>query len=123
VICEVERSVLVPLPFVRVCADDYVGYQTTLPVLENAFSQRINAIIGKVREARRGPYYVRPPLSLSPTLTDEIIILQPHLYIVKEDGEPSLRQWALSLLIEDRMDQLPSYNQWIGQLKDKVNDK
>lgn len=32
-----------------------------------------------------------------------------------------MRQWALSLLIEDRMDQLPSYNQWLGQLKDKVN--
>ncbi|KAK4704518.1 protein transport protein SEC24, partial [Phenoliferia sp. Uapishka_3] len=76
----------------------------TLPVLENPFSQRINAIVGKVREMRRGPYY-------------------PHLYVVKEDGEPSLRQWALSLLIEDRMDSLPSYNQWIGQLKDKVNDK
>lgn len=46
---------------------------------------------------------------------------QAHLYVVKEDGDPSLRQWALSLLIEDRMDQLPSYNQWIGQLKDKVS--
>ncbi|GAA6015411.1 hypothetical protein JCM10207_008977, partial [Rhodosporidiobolus poonsookiae] len=28
----------------------------TLPLLENPFSQRVNAIIGKVREARRGPY-------------------------------------------------------------------
>jgi protein transport protein SEC24 len=46
--------------------------------------------------------------------------MQAHLYVVREDGDPSLRQWALSLLIEDRMDQLPSYNQWIGQLKDKV---
>jgi len=76
----------------------------TLPILENSFSQRVNAIVGKVREARRGPYY-------------------PHLYVVKEDGEPSLRQWALSLLIEDRMEQLPSYHQWIGSLKDKINDK
>ncbi|KAI5475328.1 hypothetical protein MNV49_001632 [Pseudohyphozyma bogoriensis] len=83
---------------------DLRGGKQTLPQLENAFSQRVNAIIGKVREARRGPYY-------------------PHLYVVKEDGEPSLRQWALSCLIEDRMEQLPSYNQWIGQLKDKVNDK
>lgn len=91
--------------------------QQTLPVLENPFSQRINAIIGKVREARRGPYYVRshPP---RPVLANTAS--QPHLFVVKEDGEPSLRQWALSLLIEDRMDQLPSYNQWIGQLKDKV---
>lgn len=78
--------------------------QRTLPVLDNAFSGRVNAIIGKVREARRGPYY-------------------PHLYVVKEDGEPALRQWALSCLIEDRIEALPSYQQWLGQLKDAVNDK
>lgn len=34
------------------------GGKATLPVLENAFSQRVNAIVGKVREMRRGPYYV-----------------------------------------------------------------
>lgn len=45
---------------------------------------------------------------------------QAHLFVVKEDGEPSLRQWALSTLIEDRMDSLPSYGQWLGTLKDKV---
>lgn len=50
---------------------------------------------------RRGPYY-------------------PHLYIVKEDGEPALRLWALSCLIQDRADVLPSYQQFISQLKDKV---
>ncbi|GAA5989420.1 hypothetical protein JCM10908_000466 [Rhodotorula pacifica] len=76
----------------------------TLPILDNAFSQRVNAIIGKVREARRGPYY-------------------PHLYIVKEDGDPALRQWALSLLIEDRMETLPSYQQFVNKLKDSINDK
>ncbi|SCZ98643.1 BZ3500_MvSof-1268-A1-R1_Chr3-1g05521 [Microbotryum saponariae] len=80
------------------------GGKMTLPVLDNAFSQRVNAIIGKVREARRGPYYA-------------------HLYVVKEDGDPALRQWALSLLIEDRMEGLPSYQQFLGQLKDRINDK
>lgn len=75
--------------------------QGTLPVLDNPFSQRVNAIIGKVREARRGPYY-------------------PHLYIVKEDGDPALRQWALSCLVEDRLETLPSYQQWVGKLKDAV---
>lgn len=50
---------------------------------------------------RRGPYW-------------------PHLYIVKEDGEPALRLWALSCLIQDRSDVLPSYQQFISQLKDKV---
>ncbi|KAF8843924.1 hypothetical protein BDN67DRAFT_1066584 [Paxillus ammoniavirescens] len=78
------------------------GGKTTLPVLDNPFSQRINAIIQKTREMRRGVYY-------------------PHLYVVKEDGEPPLRLWALSCLIQDRADVLPSYQQLITQLKDKVN--
>ena len=50
---------------------------------------------------RRGPYY-------------------PHLYVVKEDGEPALRLWALSMLIQDRADVLPSYQQFVGMLKDNV---
>ncbi|KAI0000191.1 CPII coat sec24 protein [Russula compacta] len=77
------------------------GGKTTLPLLDNPFSQRVNAVIQKTREMRRGVYY-------------------PHLYIVKEDGEPPLRLWALSGLIQDRADVLPSYQQFIGQLKDKV---
>lgn len=75
--------------------------QTTLPLLDNPFSQRVNAIVAKIREMRRGPYW-------------------PHLYVVKEDGEPPLRLWALSCLIQDRADVMPSYQQFINQLKDKV---
>ncbi|KZT71854.1 hypothetical protein DAEQUDRAFT_763356 [Daedalea quercina L-15889] len=78
------------------------GGKTTLPLLENSFSQRVNAVVQKIREMRRGVYY-------------------PHLYVVKEDGEPPLRLWALSCLIQDRADVLPSYQQFIGQLRDKVN--
>ncbi|PVF93867.1 hypothetical protein CPB86DRAFT_876799 [Serendipita vermifera] len=74
----------------------------TLPILENDFSQRINNIIAKTREMRRGPYW-------------------PHLYLVKEDGEPALRQWALSALIQDRGDYTPSYQQYLNTLRDKVN--
>lgn len=47
-------------------------------------------------------------------------VYHPHLYIVKEDGEPPLRLWALSNLIQDRADVLPSYQQYINQLKDRV---
>jgi protein transport protein SEC24 len=75
--------------------------QTTLPVLDNPFSQRVNAVVQKSREMRRGVYY-------------------PQLYIVKEDGEMPLRLWALSLLIQDRADVMPSYQQFVNQLKDKV---
>jgi protein transport protein SEC24 len=78
------------------------GGKTTLPVLDNPFNQRVNAVIQKSREMRRGVYY-------------------PQLYIVKEDGEMPLRLWALSLLIQDRADVMPSYQQFITQLKDKVN--
>ncbi|KAJ7185633.1 protein transporter SEC24 [Mycena filopes] len=78
------------------------GGKTTLPVLDNPFSQRINAVIQKTREMRRGVYY-------------------PHLYVVKEDGEPPLRLWALSALIQDRADVLPSYQQFISSVKEKVN--
>ncbi|KDN42961.1 hypothetical protein RSAG8_06487, partial [Rhizoctonia solani AG-8 WAC10335] len=74
----------------------------TMPTLDNDFSQRINAVIAKTRALRRGPYW-------------------PHLYVVKEDGEPALRMWALSMLIQDRMDQTPSYAQYLSAVKDKVN--
>lgn len=47
-------------------------------------------------------------------------VYYPHLYVVKEDGEPPLRLWALSALIQDRLDVLPSYQQFLGSLKDKV---
>lgn len=75
--------------------------KATLPVLDNPFSQRVNAIIQKTRELRRGPYY-------------------PHLYVVKEDGEAPLRLWALSALIQDRAEMLPSYQQFITNIKDRV---
>ncbi|KAG8907637.1 COPII subunit [Tulasnella sp. 403] len=76
--------------------------KTTLPLLENSFSQRVNAVVNKTREMRRGPYW-------------------PHLYVIKEDGELPLRLWALSWLIHDRQDQMPSYPQYLTQLKEKVN--
>ncbi|KIY62915.1 protein transporter SEC24 [Cylindrobasidium torrendii FP15055 ss-10] len=78
------------------------GGKYTLPHLENPMNERVNAIVAKTRALRRGPYY-------------------SHLYVVKEDGEPALRLWALSALIQDRLDVLPSYQQFIGSLKDKVH--
>jgi protein transport protein SEC24 len=44
----------------------------------------------------------------------------PHLYIVKEDGDPGLRIWAASTLIEDRSDQASSYPQFLQHLREKV---
>lgn len=76
-------------------------FQGSIPLLDNSFSLRLNAIISKVREMRRGVY-------------------RPYLFIVKEDGEPALRSWALSALIQDRADSAPSYPQYLTRLKDKV---
>ncbi|KAI0052071.1 CPII coat sec24 protein [Auriscalpium vulgare] len=79
------------------------GGKTTLPLLDNPFSQRVNAIVQKTREMRRGVYF-------------------PHLYVVKDDSnEVALRVWALSHLILDRTSALPGYQQFLGQLKDKIN--
>jgi protein transport protein SEC24 len=47
-------------------------------------------------------------------------VYYPQLYVVKEDGEMALRLWALSFLIQDRADVMPSYQQFVNQLKDKV---
>lgn len=44
-----------------------------------------------------------------------------QLYIVKEDGDPALRQWFLSHLIEDRAEPIMSYYQYLGHLKDRVS--
>lgn len=77
------------------------GGKYTLPVLDNPFNQRVNAIVAKTRELRRGVY-------------------RPHLYVVKSDAEPALRSWALSLLIEDRMDHMSSYAQYLTTVKNKV---
>ncbi|WVQ78173.1 protein transporter SEC24 [Cryptococcus sp. DSM 104549] len=82
---------------------ELVGGKFTLPVLDNPFSQRVNHIVDKTREMRRGVY-------------------RPHLYVVKSDAEPALRSWALSLLIEDRMDHMSSYSQYLTTVKTKVNN-
>ncbi|KAF9117183.1 COPII subunit [Mortierella sp. AM989] len=78
------------------------GGKTTLPSLESDFNQRVNLIVGKTREMRRSSYY-------------------PQLYVIKEDGDPALRLWFLSHLIEDRAEPIMSYHQYLGHLKDKVN--
>ncbi|KAF9982767.1 COPII subunit [Modicella reniformis] len=78
------------------------GGKTTLPVLESDFNRRVNLIVGKTREMRRTSYY-------------------PQVYVIKDDGDPALRLWFLSHLIEDRAEPMMSYHQFLGYLKDRVN--
>ncbi|KAF7517640.1 hypothetical protein G7054_g13746 [Neopestalotiopsis clavispora] len=74
--------------------------------LDNDFNERVRAVIQKSRDhLSRG--------------VGSIIV--PHLYIVREDGEPSLKLWAQTLLVEDRADQGMSFGQWMSSLREKVS--
>jgi protein transport protein SEC24 len=78
------------------------GGKTTLVEVNNSMNKRVTAIVEHLQTCRRGVY-------------------RPDVYIVKEDGEPSLRLFALSMLILDRYEQTPSYQQLLGTLRDRVN--
>ncbi|KAF1803404.1 hypothetical protein FB192DRAFT_1469896 [Mucor lusitanicus] len=78
------------------------GGKITLPTLETPLNRKVNTLIGKLREMRRGNYY-------------------PTLYLVKEDGDPYLRLWFLAHLIEDRTDNIMSYQQFLQHIKDRVS--
>lgn len=77
-----------------------------VPELEGDFNERVRAVVQKSRDHRS--------LGVGS-------ITVPHLYIVREDGEPSLKLWAQTLLVEDRADQGVSATQWLGVLREKVS--
>lgn len=79
--------------------------KTSLPVLEGEFNERVRAVVEKSRDHRgKG--------------CGSIVV--PPLYLIREDGEPSLRLWAQTLMVEDRADQGVSGAQWMGMLREKV---
>ncbi len=79
--------------------------KTTLPLLENEFNERVRAVVEKSRDHRSKG-------------VGSIIV--PPLYVIREDGEPSLKLWAQTLLVEDRADQALSLQQWMGLMREKV---
>ncbi|RDA93377.1 hypothetical protein CP533_1986 [Ophiocordyceps camponoti-saundersi (nom. inval.)] len=79
--------------------------KTRVPELATDFNERVRAVIQKSRDHRS--------LGVGS-------ITVPHLYVVREDGEPSLKLWAQTLLVEDRADQSVSAAQWLGVLREKV---
>lgn len=79
--------------------------KSSLPELDNDFNERVRAVVAKSRDHRS-------------RFVGSIIV--PHLYIVREDGDPSLKLWAQTLLVEDRADQGMSFQQWMGTLREKV---
>ncbi|TQS35598.1 hypothetical protein Golomagni_03976 [Golovinomyces magnicellulatus] len=79
--------------------------KSSLPELDNDFSERLRAVIQKSRDYRS---------------KNVGSIILPHLYIIREDGDPNLKLWAQTLLVEDRTDQGVSFQQWMGMLREKV---
>ncbi|KAK4903435.1 COPII subunit [Elasticomyces elasticus] len=79
--------------------------KTTLPVLDNDMNERVRAVIEKSADHRS--------IGVGS-------IIRPPMYLVREDGEPSLRLWAQTLLVEDRADQGVSGAQFLGMLREKV---
>ena len=80
--------------------------KTSMPVLENDFNERVRAVIEKSRDHRAKG-------------VGSIIV--PHLYVVREDGEPGIRLWAQTMLVEDRAEQGSSLKQWLGLMREKVS--
>ncbi|KAI9315475.1 hypothetical protein BX666DRAFT_1955853 [Dichotomocladium elegans] len=94
----------------QLCVDlfnvrSYDGLRTgkiSMPVVDTPINRKVNLLIGKIREMRRGNYY-------------------PNLYLIKEDGDPYQRLWFMGHLIEDRTDNLMSYLQFLQHVKDRVS--
>lgn len=80
--------------------------KTSMPVLENEFNERVRAVIEKSKDHRAKG-------------VGSIVV--PTLYVIREDGDPSLKLWAQTLLVEDRADQGVSLQQWMGMLREKVS--
>jgi protein transport protein SEC24 len=79
--------------------------KTSIPVLESEMNERVRAVVEKSRDHRgKG--------------CGSIIL--PPLYLIRDDGEPSLRLWAQTLLVEDRADQGVGGAQFLGLLREKV---
>lgn len=79
--------------------------KSTLPELDNDFSERVRAVLAKA-----GDWKSRGVGSIT----------KPFLYTVKEEGEPGLRLWAQTLLVEDRADGGMALGAWLGGLREKV---
>lgn len=80
--------------------------KTMMPELDSDMNARVRAVIEKSKDHKSKGVGS---------------IVDPPLYLVREDGEPSLKLWAQTLLVEDRADQGVSMAQWMGLLREKVS--
>jgi protein transport protein SEC24 len=117
--------------------------KTTMPVLENEFNERVRAVIEKSKDfqSKGVGSIVVPTLYVIKVCDDYDSLIGSRLYVMgergawrtsdldevedcandlQEDGDPSLKLWAQTLLVEDRADQGVSLQQWMGMLREKV---
>ncbi|KAF3931820.1 hypothetical protein ABW19_dt0201318 [Dactylella cylindrospora] len=80
--------------------------KTTLAPVDTEFNEKVRNVIAKSRDHKG-------------KMVGSITV--PNLYVVREDGEPSLRLWAQTLLVEDRSDGGPGMGLWLTGLREKVN--
>ncbi|KAF2862267.1 hypothetical protein K470DRAFT_213368 [Piedraia hortae CBS 480.64] len=79
--------------------------KTTLPPVDTDMNERVRAVLEKSRDRKSKGCGG---------------ITMPSLYLIREDGDQSLRMWAQSLLVEDRAEQGVSGAQFVGVLREKV---
>ena len=82
--------------------------KATLPVVNDSdFNERVRNVVEKSRDrAGRG--------------VGSVVV--PSLYVIREDGEPQMRLWALTLMVEDRAEGgMMSLAQWMGGVREKVS--
>lgn len=81
--------------------------KTTIAVVEGSeMNERVKNVIEKSRD-KRG--------------RNVGSVVVPNLYVVRGDGDPMLRVWAGTMLIEDRSEGGMSMQQWLGMLREKVS--
>ena len=44
----------------------------------------------------------------------------PQVYLVLEEGDPGMKMWFLSHLVQDRFDNVMSYHQYLSTLREEV---
>ncbi|KAF5101015.1 hypothetical protein D0Z00_001015 [Geotrichum galactomycetum] len=76
--------------------------KTEFPEHDSELNNKIRTIIEQLREKKDS-------------------ITRQSLFIVKEAGDPSMRLWAASNLVEDRTEGAMSYHQYLTSVRDKLN--
>lgn len=85
-----------------------------LPELENEFNLRVRNVIAKMRESDDTSLYENLYIVRGGSANEPLQAAN-----VKQVG--AFRVWAASQLIEDRIQQQPSYREYLSQTKDKVS--